>query len=320
MNQAFDKDDIGDLADFFPFLFRGEDGLVGTPDEFAGIVAVENGDAGAIDELVVRSVVDKDDTARGEDRRRAGLDNARIKFSRPAREDRSFCCFGPVIHIVGVGKPHLVSLVRSGAEPVHPILAVDLFGHDSAGLRPTFVPVSLVGGKDHPLALPMDQVARRGEAKLGVFFVVAGVGEVVDVAEFLQARIFDTAVFFVVRLGRENRLRSTREVNPIGTLGIAKMRSTCSVLRAVEHNEFANILFLGILSSKERDRRIESAGGFPCRTLRRKNGLIGCPLPGQEGKIRCRRCESEGASEQQQHHENLGLYMHDQRLLTLRSC
>src|SRR6266576_6183037 len=99
VNQAFDKDDIGDLADFFPFLFRGEDGLVGTPDEFAGIVAVENGDAGAIDELVVRAVVDEHDTARSEDRRRAGLDDARIKFSRPAREDRSFCRFGPVIHI-----------------------------------------------------------------------------------------------------------------------------------------------------------------------------------------------------------------------------
>jgi len=41
------------LADFFPGFLRREDGGVGAEEEFAGVVAVEDGDGSAIDELVV---------------------------------------------------------------------------------------------------------------------------------------------------------------------------------------------------------------------------------------------------------------------------
>src|SRR5216684_3252303 len=85
--------------------------------------------------------LNEDDAARGEDRRRAGLDDAGIKFSGAARENRSLRGFGPVEKIARIREAHLVGLVRGGAEPVHPILAVDFFGDDGAGLGPTLVPV-----------------------------------------------------------------------------------------------------------------------------------------------------------------------------------
>src|SRR6266705_69722 len=87
-NHSFDEDDIGDLADLLPGFFGGEDGGVGAREEFARIAAVEDGNAGAIDELIVGAVVNENDAARGEDRRRAGLDDTRVKFSRAAGKNR----------------------------------------------------------------------------------------------------------------------------------------------------------------------------------------------------------------------------------------
>src|SRR6266851_5337111 len=96
VHHSFDEDDVRNLADFFPLFFGGEDGGVSAREEFAGIAGVENGNAGAIDELVVGTVVNEDNATRGEDRRRAGLDDTRVKFSRAARENRSLRGFGPV--------------------------------------------------------------------------------------------------------------------------------------------------------------------------------------------------------------------------------
>ncbi len=99
---SFNENDIGNLADFLPIFFRGEDGSVGTREEFAGIVTVEDSDGGAIDELVVGAVVDEDDAALSEDGRGAGLDNAGVKHADATRKDRSFRGFGPVNEIVRV--------------------------------------------------------------------------------------------------------------------------------------------------------------------------------------------------------------------------
>src|SRR6266568_4030977 len=195
VHHSFDEDDVRNLADLLPLFFGREDGGVGAREEFARIAAVEDGNAGAIDEMVVGAVVNEDDAARGEDRRRAGLDDARIKFSGAARENRSLRGFGPVEKIARIREAHLIGLVRGGAEPVHPVFSADFFRDDGAGLGPAYVPVSFVGGKDHALAFPMGQVTGSGEAKLRVFFVVAGVSEVVGLAELLQARISDAAVF-----------------------------------------------------------------------------------------------------------------------------
>src|SRR3989442_4433036 len=144
VHHSFDEDEVRNLADFLPLFFGGEDGLFGAGEEFAGVAAVEDSNAGAIDEMTVGAVVYKDDAARGEDRRRAGLDDAGIKFSRAARENRSLRGFGPVEKIARIREAHLIGLVRGGAEPVHPILAVDFFRDDCAGFRSALVPVSLV--------------------------------------------------------------------------------------------------------------------------------------------------------------------------------
>src|SRR5260370_692747 len=117
---------------------------------------------------------------------RAGLDAARSNLSGAARKARSLRGFGPVKEIGGVGEAHLVGLIGGSAEPVHPIFAVDLLGNNGAGFCPAFVPISFVGGKDPAFALPVEQVARTGEAKLRVLFVVAGVGEGIGVTEFLD--------------------------------------------------------------------------------------------------------------------------------------
>src|SRR5947199_9418920 len=242
---SFYKDYVGDLADFFPWFFGGEEGGVGTVKELARVAAVEDGDGGAIDELVVGAVVNEDDATVSEDGRRAGLDHAGVKHSRAAGEDGSSGGFGRGQVSCGPREAHLVGLVRlaglagGGAEPVHPILAVDFFGDDGAGLGPTFVPVSFVGWKDHAFAVPVNEIARGGEAKLGVFFVVAGVGEVVGVAEFLEARIFDAAVFFVVGFGGEDRIVAANEVEAVRAFGIAETGSARGLLGAVEHDEVA---------------------------------------------------------------------------------
>src|SRR6266571_2192316 len=92
---TFHKDNVGNLADLLPFFFGDEDGGVGTGEEPAGIVAVEDGDAGAIDELVVGTIVDVDDPLGREKWRGTGLDDARVKHSGAAGKDRSVRRFGP---------------------------------------------------------------------------------------------------------------------------------------------------------------------------------------------------------------------------------
>src|SRR5882762_1599433 len=105
LHQPFNEDNVGYLADFLPIFFGGEDGGVGTGEEFPGIAPVEDGDAGAIDKFVVGAVVDQEDAARCEDWRGAGLDHARVELPRTAWKNRRVGCFGPVNEIGRVGEP-----------------------------------------------------------------------------------------------------------------------------------------------------------------------------------------------------------------------
>src|SRR5258708_7888136 len=157
-NHTLHKHDVRDLADFLPLPFRGEDGRVGAREEFAGIVAVEDSNSGAVDEMIVGTVVNQHDALLGEDWWGAGLDDAGVKHSGATRKDGSLCGFGPVKEIGGVGEAHLVGLIGGSAEPVHPIFAVDLLGNNGAGFCPAFVPISFVGGKDDAFALPVDEI------------------------------------------------------------------------------------------------------------------------------------------------------------------
>jgi hypothetical protein len=70
---AFDEDYVRNLADLFPVLFGGEDGIVAARQQVAGILAVEDGEAGAVDEFVIGAVVDEDDATGRKDGCGAGL-------------------------------------------------------------------------------------------------------------------------------------------------------------------------------------------------------------------------------------------------------
>jgi len=64
----------------------------------------------------------------------------------------------------------------------------------------------------------MDQIAGSGEAELRILFVIAGVGEVKSVAEFLEAWVFDATIFFIAGFWREDWIGAAREANPVSTL------------------------------------------------------------------------------------------------------
>src|ERR1700730_419309 len=98
-DHALDEDNVGDLADFFPFFFREEDRSIGAEEQFTWIVAVEDGNSSAIDELIIGAIVDEDDATRRQNRWRAWLDDARIKHSGAARKNRRRGRFGPVNQI-----------------------------------------------------------------------------------------------------------------------------------------------------------------------------------------------------------------------------
>jgi hypothetical protein len=89
-NHTLHKDDVGDLADHFPFFFWGENRRIGTIEDLSGIVRIEDSDARAVYKMVVGAVVDEDDALWREYWRRAGFDDARIKLARAARENGSF--------------------------------------------------------------------------------------------------------------------------------------------------------------------------------------------------------------------------------------
>src|SRR5450432_1929716 len=117
--------------------------------------------------------------------------------------------FTPVQQVIGRSYAHLAVFALGVGEIVHPVFAVNFFWNHGAGLGPLHIPFAGVAGNDDAVALPVNQVFRSGEAKLGIFsvgggavhVVVAGVGEVIGVAEFLQARIFHAAAFFIRGFG-----------------------------------------------------------------------------------------------------------------------
>jgi hypothetical protein len=132
----------------------------------------------------------------------------------------------------------------------------------------------------------MDEFARGSEAKLRVLFVVAGVGQIKRIAEFLQARILDAAVFFVIGLRREHRFGSSREVDPVRTLGVAEARSARGVLRAIEHDDVFSRIPGRILGLNQCNRRIERARRLPARPLRREDRYLRRAMPFAKGNIR----------------------------------
>src|SRR5262249_13202489 len=104
---------------------------------------------------------------------------------------------------------------------------MDSFGKDCTGFGPPLVPIAAIGGQNYAEALPVNQVTVFCQAKLRVFFVVACVSQIVSLINSNKTWVFHAAIFFIVRLWRENGIGAARKVNSIGTLGITEAR--CSV-------------------------------------------------------------------------------------------
>jgi len=269
-DHALNENHVRNLADFLPFLLGREDRLLAAIEQLARVVAVEDCDRSAVNQLVIAAVVDQHNAVGRQDRRWSRLDNAGVELSRTARQYRRLRRFGPVHEVGRVCQSHLVILIGSRTEKIHPVLAVDFLGHDRARLGPTGVPVALVGGHDDSLAFPMDEIVRSCKTELRVLGVVPRVGQVERIPEFHQPRIFYPTVLFVVGFGRQHRFGTAREMNAVGTFSVAKPRSAMRVLGAVEHHNFPVVHRYG---------GVECAGGLPAIVLRRQNGSLGSAAP-----------------------------------------
>src|SRR5262249_36297995 len=137
----------------------------------------------------------------------------------------------------------------------------------------------------HALSHPIGEITRCGEAELCFPFVVAGISQVVGIAEPLEARVFDAAAFFVRSFGSENRLGPARKVETIRAFRVAETGGSGGVLRAIEHDEFSGILSRTIFVWNKCDRRIEGAARFPSSALRVKNRSVRSPCPYAKGKV-----------------------------------
>ncbi len=290
-NHAFHEDDIGYLPGFLPGRLGREHRRIRTGEHPARVRAVEAGNAGTVDERIIRTVVNQHDAVGGHDGCGAGFHHARVESPRPARQHRHIERFSPVDEIHGVRQAHLVGLVGGGAEEIHPVFSVDLFRHDGPRLGPAHVPPALVRGQNHPHPVPVNEVFRRGQAQLGILLVVAGVGEIVRVTEPHQPRILDAAARFVVGFGRQHRLRPTREADAVRAGGVPQARGAGPVLGTIEHDDLAVVPYHG---------GVERACGLPPIALRGQHGAVRDAAPCPEGPSISLTREEQGAQYEQQ--------------------
>src|SRR5437667_6244721 len=120
LRHSFYEDHVWHLPDFLPLLVRPEYRLVAPVQDFARIVPVKHRNPRAVNELVIRSVINQHDTLRCKKRRRARLHDARIKFSRATRQYRHIELLSPVQQIGRTRYSHLIGLVGGRSEPIHP--------------------------------------------------------------------------------------------------------------------------------------------------------------------------------------------------------
>ena len=93
------KTTLGTWPESFAGELGGEDWGGTAGDEFARVAAVEEGDGGAVGEMVVGGVVDEEDAGGGEDGWGAGLDDAGVETVGAAGEDGGWGFLGPVQEI-----------------------------------------------------------------------------------------------------------------------------------------------------------------------------------------------------------------------------
>lgn len=143
--------------------------------------------------------------------------------------------------IAGIRQTHFIFLVWRCSQPVHPVFSVNLLGKDRSRFRPSGIPIALVGRQKNSLAFPVKEIARCGQAQLGIFLVVAGVREIKRLPDLDEPGIFHAAIFFVRRFGREDRFRAAREVYAVVARGIAEPGRTVGILRAIQHDNLFSL-------------------------------------------------------------------------------
>jgi hypothetical protein len=124
----------------------------------------------------------------------------------------------------------------------------------------------------------VNQVHGSSEAELRVFLVIAGVGQIIGLAEFHQPRIFDPAVLFVVGLRGKHGLGAALEADAIRALRIAEAGDAALVLSPVEHDEPAVVTNHG---------GVEGPGRFPSVTLRGHDGIVRRAMPRAQSTFWC---------------------------------
>src|SRR5258708_5277104 len=102
-DHAFYKNNVWDLADFFPFSFGSEDGRIGAREQDSWVVPIKERHSRTVYEFVIGAVVDENNSFRRNDRCRPRLGNARVKLAGPHRQYRHISGFGPVQEICGRG-------------------------------------------------------------------------------------------------------------------------------------------------------------------------------------------------------------------------
>src|ERR1700733_8426720 len=210
-HHPFHENDIRNLAHFLPWFLRSENPILRARDHDARVVSVEHRYAGTVHELVVRTVENKNNSFRRHDGRRPGFSHARIKLPRAYRQHWPISRVRPVQQISRRCQPHLVVVVRSCSEIIHPVLAGNFFRHDRPRLRPAHVPPSLVSRKNHASPFPVDQILRSRQTQLRILLVVAGVSQIIGVSEPNQPRVFHSSIFFVILFRRKYWLPPPRE-------------------------------------------------------------------------------------------------------------
>ena len=207
-------------ATYCPLCSHGllglEKRLIGTRDELARIIGRKErlsvrvgagGDSGRSVDRRILAVVDEDNTAIREQRRRPHFGERAVEVSRPiVQQHDGFAgrildrC--PVDQVRRSCQPHL------HLSPVHPVLPLN-FGGDEAAIREPgddagrFVVEMLVffAHKRGTMLGPVNQISRCGNSDIGIAPVPLGVGKNVSTIFALDyARIFDAARPFPILL------------------------------------------------------------------------------------------------------------------------
>src|SRR5262244_3524435 len=115
-HHTFGEYHIGNLAPTLPLFLRSQERFVGTREQLARIILIEERPGAGVDEIVVCSVIDEEDSGVSDDRRRPRLHYSRIESAGTPREHRLRSSVGPVKKIIRRSQPHVIALVRRSSE------------------------------------------------------------------------------------------------------------------------------------------------------------------------------------------------------------